>query len=163
LALEINPRDSQAFVNRGVARARLGDKKNAIADFNQAILINPLDSNTFYNRGIAYAELGNNQQAILDFSKSLEINPYDGDTFYNRGAIYLKSNQFAKAVEDFNRVLAINSDRIDARLYRGIARGNLGDKKGAIADLEIVARELRKVGNNLEADNVQKIIKEFDS
>ncbi|WP_192808454.1 tetratricopeptide repeat protein [Microcoleus vaginatus] len=32
----INPNYAEAYNNRGIARSQLGDKKGAVADFNQA-------------------------------------------------------------------------------------------------------------------------------
>jgi tetratricopeptide (TPR) repeat protein len=41
LAIRLNPSDTIAFKNRGLARGNQGDLDGAIADYNNAIRLNP--------------------------------------------------------------------------------------------------------------------------
>lgn len=52
-AVDLAPRDTNAFNNRGSAKDKLGQHKEAISDFNRAIEINPNDADYYYNRGNA--------------------------------------------------------------------------------------------------------------
>ena len=66
---------AQAFNNRELAKADLGDQQGAIADYNQALEINPRYAEVYYNRGLVKATLGDQQGAIADYAQALEINP----------------------------------------------------------------------------------------
>ena len=51
-ALEINPKNSNAYYNRGVSKTNLQDYQGAIADYTKVIEINPQYANAYNNRGI---------------------------------------------------------------------------------------------------------------
>jgi Flp pilus assembly protein TadD len=55
-AIELNPKDADAFIDRGVAYANLKQFEKAIQDYNQAIELNPKDARAFNNRGVVYAD-----------------------------------------------------------------------------------------------------------
>lgn len=72
-AIELNPKDAVAYLNRGRA---YHDKTNydlAIADFDKVIEINPKETSAYLNRGDAFEKKGNAQQAIGDYKKVVEI------------------------------------------------------------------------------------------
>src|SRR6185295_4255648 len=72
-ALLLDPENSAAYVNRGVAKAYLNDYRGAIADYNKCIQLNPLDTNVYRNRGEAMFSLKNYAGAIQDYSKAIEL------------------------------------------------------------------------------------------
>ena len=55
-----------AYNNRGVVYAALGQYQEAIQDYNQAIELDPKHLYAYNNRGVAYAALGQHQEAIRD-------------------------------------------------------------------------------------------------
>jgi hypothetical protein len=73
MAMEIAPKNAEAFNNRGFAYGRLGDHRQAISDYNRAIEINPDYAKAYYNRGIAYAELGCDSEAIEDLKTAAKF------------------------------------------------------------------------------------------
>ena len=77
LAIQINPKDSLAFNNRGLAYRNKGETDSAINNYDQAILISPDFALAYYNRGTAYRNLNDDDHALPDFDKSI------------RSAIYL--------------------------------------------------------------------------
>src|SRR5208283_97365 len=86
-AIELNPKDADAYYNRGNAYKVLRNFKQAISDYNKAIELDPKDADAYRNRGIAYKVLGNFEQAINDYSKAIELDPKDADAYYNRGVV----------------------------------------------------------------------------
>jgi len=115
-ALEIDPRDADAYINRGIAYQREGKYEQAISDFNEAIEIDPKDADAYILRGHAYAHKGycgqaisdDSEQAISDFNKALEINPRDEDTYINRGLTYAEKGQYDQAISDYTKALEVN-------------------------------------------------------
>jgi len=53
-------------VSRGGVYVKLGNHKQAIADYNKAIKLNAEFPLAYYNRGLAYSAFGNHNQAITD-------------------------------------------------------------------------------------------------
>jgi len=86
-AIEIIPRDHQAYNYRGVARALIGKYDEAIADYSKAIEIRPRYAEAYNNRGFARTQMGDLQQALNDYSRALEINPFFVDAYNNKAWI----------------------------------------------------------------------------
>ena len=73
--IEINPRDSDAYLRRGICYRYLEYFDHAIQDYNKAIEINPRYAETYYNRGGVYELLGINDKAQEDCCKAKQIEP----------------------------------------------------------------------------------------
>ncbi len=72
-AIELNPKDAVAFLNRGRVFHNKTNYDSAIADFDRAIEINPKESAAYFNRGDAFEKKGNAQQAIGDYQKVVDL------------------------------------------------------------------------------------------
>ena len=83
--IEINPRNPNAYYNRGRAKNALEDYAGAISDYSKAIEINPRYVDAYYLRGNAKKVSGDYSGAIADFNKAIEINPRYEKAFYNIG------------------------------------------------------------------------------
>ena len=72
-ALKVNPKDANAYNNRGIAWGKKGDYDNAIADFTKAVEIDPQFADAYKNRGSAYYDQGDYDRTCSDFQKSCEL------------------------------------------------------------------------------------------
>jgi tetratricopeptide (TPR) repeat protein len=72
-ALKVNPKDSIAYNNRGLAWWKKGDYDNAIADFTKAVEIDLKFADAYKNRGNAYYDKGDYDRTCSDFQKSCEL------------------------------------------------------------------------------------------
>ena len=61
-AIEIDPKNSIFYYNRGFAYYNLGQWENAIADYSKAIEIDPNNAKAYSDREIAYRKLQNNKK-----------------------------------------------------------------------------------------------------
>lgn len=83
-AIEIIPRDYQAYNYRGVAWALKGNYDKAIADYNNALEIRPRYPEAYNNRGFARTQNGDLSNALNDYARALEINPFFVDAYNNK-------------------------------------------------------------------------------
>ncbi|MGE0712410.1 MAG: protein kinase [Planctomycetota bacterium] len=58
----------------------------------------------------------------------------------DRGVALAKQARWAEARQAFDEALRVRPDFFEAHLNRGIARGNLGDQRGAIEDFDVAVR-----------------------
>lgn len=65
----------QAFVNRGVERARLGEHARAVADFGRALRIDPDNASAYLQRGIVHHDRGAFESAVASYDAALDIEP----------------------------------------------------------------------------------------
>jgi protein O-mannosyl-transferase len=132
--VEKNPRSYWSFINRGHAKASLGDRQGAIKDFNEAIEINPQNEDAFDNRGDVKYFFGDKLGAIEDYNRAIEINKTNPNTFIKRGKSKNALGDFQGAIEDYNKALEINPNFAETYYKRGLAKASQKDMLGAIMD-----------------------------
>ena len=140
-AIELDPKNSRAFSQRGFIKEGLGDYRGAILDFTKCIeLIESADpSYTLYilfYRALAKENIKDYQGAILDYSRGIEIAGIAKSDylFAQRGIIKNKLEDYQGAIEDYNKCIQLNPKYADAYYNRGIAKYSLNDKNGACLD-----------------------------
>jgi len=96
---KIDPKDADAYTNRGIAKAILEQYEAAIEDFDQAIRLDPKDVTAYYNRGIAKVSLEQYETAIQDYDQAIRLEPkLAAAAYYKRGISLLKLNRTDEAV-----------------------------------------------------------------
>ena len=112
-AIEINPKYSKAYNNRGNAKGALKDYDGAIADYSKAIEINSNDEVAYFNRGNTKGSLKDYDGAISDYSKIIEINPNNGSAYKNRGIAKELIGDLKSACADWRRASSLGLKKTD--------------------------------------------------
>ena len=73
--IRLNPRDAEAYTNRGIAWPEKGDLSRAIADLDKAIKLNPKYARTHGDRGITRLVQGKDAEAQQDFARCFHLDP----------------------------------------------------------------------------------------
>jgi protein O-mannosyl-transferase len=142
-----------AWLNRGIAYAKINELDKAIDDISKAIQLDSdyskADRNlakAYYNRGNMYMNNRELNKAVYDFGKSIEINPENPRVYYNRGNVFSDLQEYEKALTDYSK--AIELDPSDAKPYinRGMVYGSLKQFDKALNDFE----KAEKVSPNSE-------------
>lgn len=133
--IDKNPRDADAYYQRGQLYAKRGDNDRALRDFDQAVQLNPNDAEAWNNRCWVRALTGQLQAALEDCNRSLSIQPNFADAFDSRGFIRLKMNDSSSAIADYNSALRGNPEQASALYGRGKAKLKMGDTAGGNADI----------------------------
>jgi tetratricopeptide (TPR) repeat protein len=74
-AIERNPKDSEAYRQRGWAEYEHEEWDRAIADFSRAIELDPNSHTAYWNRGWAHAKKKEYGAAIKDMQKASQLQP----------------------------------------------------------------------------------------
>ncbi len=119
-AVRLAPRQSAAWHNRAVARARLGDLDGAVVDYTYAARLAPNDPEIYFHRGNAYAAAGNLPEAIKDFTSATSIRPTFAKAYFNRGTVRAAAGDVTGAVTDWQ--WAVEAER-DPWTKAAMARG----------------------------------------
>lgn len=101
--LELEPRNTEAYGNRGLAYAQLGEIALAIEDFSRLIEIDPEDAKAYYNRGIRYAQLEDFDRAIADYDRCIELAPAYAVAYFARGLVYQELGRNQEASRDIQK------------------------------------------------------------
>ena len=169
-ALEIDPKNIDAYKYRAFDKSTEDDKEGAIADLTKALEIDPDDWDLYNRRATARLwedpenedSLEDISASINDYLKAIDINPQKGATlglsnaYQKRAELYLRQKLFKEAIEDYDLIVDINTSNRKARTKRGIAKKELGDKKGACMDWQEVL-DIKKGKYESEEDREKEI------
>lgn len=154
-AIELNPEDTVAYNNRCIAHLNLRDYQSAINDCSQSIEIDSQNTKAYSNRGLARSAAGNHQGAIDDYTQAIQINPNDAEAYANRAQVYADLKNYDIAIADYAQAIRLKPTYAGAYNGRGIVRLALGDKRGAIEDLEKAGKYYLEQGWSDAYKNVQ--------
>jgi tetratricopeptide (TPR) repeat protein len=147
---------AQVYMGRALAYAQLKDLPKAIADMNQLIELQPKNATAFYNRGDFYTQSGDPQRAILDLNQAITLQPDYADAIQTRGLAKQSLKDFEGATADFKKAETLlsatiakdpnNINTATVYVHRANTRLGMGNKQGAISDIQTVADLFKKAG-----------------
>lgn len=103
-ALDLNPKNEQAYINHGVINARFGNYEEAISDFKEALRLDPNCAGTYSNIGYVKYELKNYKLALYYLNKAIALKPELVAAYANRAMVNLRMRNFKEARDDFQKV-----------------------------------------------------------
>lgn len=133
-AIDLDPRYSAAFNNRGICRESQQDLDGAIADYTRAIELDPRFAEAFNNRGGLRNKRGDLDGAMADFTRAIELNGKYALAYFNRGVVRFQKKDHDGAIGDYTRSLELDPRQRRAYFNRGFARYLKEDQDGAVAD-----------------------------
>jgi tetratricopeptide (TPR) repeat protein len=99
---------------------------------------------------------GNSGQSLNNFGNFEEF--MRAAPFYLRGNDLLKKKDYQGAIEQYNTAISNYSEHAEAYAQRGVARNQIGDRSGAIEDLQQAAMFFEAQGQPAAAEKVQEIL-----
>ncbi|HEY9825049.1 MAG TPA: tetratricopeptide repeat protein [Stenomitos sp.] len=161
---------AEIYTSRALAYSQSKDLPKAIADMGKLIDLQPRNATAFYNRGDFYLQAGDPQRAILDLNQAIALQPNNADAIQTRGVAKQALKDFAGATNDFKQAVDLlnitiakapnNINTANAYIRRANARLGLGNKQGAIEDIQVVAQLLQQAGmtQGVMYQTVQKML-----
>ncbi len=83
------------------------------------------------------------------------------EMFYQWGVEAARQKRYERAIEQFNQSIARDPVHGPSFLARGIARFEMGDRKGAIEDVELAQSLFKSQGNTARSEQAEKIVTEM--
>ena len=99
--------EASIYSDRGVAKWRLNQTKEAIEDFNKSIQLSPENATVYNNRGNALMDLGHPDEAVKDFDRAIALSPNYGPAYNNRGNARVALGQYNLAFQDFRKAVEL--------------------------------------------------------
>jgi tetratricopeptide (TPR) repeat protein len=127
--------EASIYNDRGVAKWRLNQTKEAIDDFNQSIQLSPENATVYNNRGNALMDLGHPDEAVKDFDRAVALSPNYGPAYNNRGNARVALGQYNLAFQDFRKAVELMPQSAVPFNGRGTAHGELKRYHAAVRDL----------------------------
>ena len=127
--------EASIYSDRGLAKWRLGQTKETIDDFNQAIQLSPENATVYNNRGNALMDLGHPDEAIKDFDRAIALSGNYGAAYNNRGNARAALGQYKPAFHDFRKAVELMPESAVPFNGRGKAHAELKRYHAAVRDL----------------------------
>ncbi len=128
-AIELDPRNSEAYAGLGWVELQAGEPGKAREYFDQALQVNSQDLIAL--RGIAwlYWEQEEYDLALDYYDQVLAIDPTNQKALYNRAYVNMDLQEYASAAADFERLVEIDPAYLTASNYRTLARAYIALEK----------------------------------
>jgi tetratricopeptide (TPR) repeat protein len=133
-AIQLNPKNSEAYARRGACYVGKGEHERAVADINKAIDIDPRNFRAYSNRAGLFLVGRDYERAIADANKAIEINPKLAAAYINRGNAYTGKGEDGRGIADATKALEIDPKLAIAYVNRANIYVRRGDFERAIDD-----------------------------
>ena len=121
-AIELDSKEAESYVYRGITQRRMSQKEHAIADFTTAIELSPEYDWAYANRAYVYYLYDQFPEALKDCNRAIELDSDYARYYSNRAAIYLGiagEGDLELSVTDYDR--AIELEPSNATYYKNKA------------------------------------------
>jgi len=125
----------------GLEKAKNGDLRGAIADFDLCIAKNYKNYNAYFYKAKALIELNEPQNALPNLNLAIENNSANAMFLYYRGKLFFEAGNTQEASADFDKAVSLQPDFADALNYRGVTKEIAGKHAEAIEDYNAAIKE----------------------
>jgi tetratricopeptide (TPR) repeat protein len=105
--LAADPKNSHAYLARGLASASKKDSANTLADFTKAIELDPKATLAYYHRANHFYGNGQYDQALADYNTVIQNDPEFDWAYHVRGWIYYRKKDYDKALADYETAIRL--------------------------------------------------------
>ena len=125
-ALAVGPPQARMHNLLGQALYRLGERLEAIKNFDQAIALDEKLADAHGNRANVLVDAGFPDEALKSFDRALALNPMSATDWLNRGALLQALGRHAEALSSFDKSIMCGPDVPEVHVNRGNALKDLG-------------------------------------
>ncbi|MCX7683299.1 MAG: tetratricopeptide repeat protein [Anaerolineae bacterium] len=136
----------------GEAYAEEGKLEEALAEFQAAAALTPEDPSPWLWVAVLSSELGHKERAEEAFARARSLYGSEYEFLLSRTMILLRLKRLEAALSDVEKAIALDPSSGRGYYTRSLVLLDMGDRLGAIADLEQASRLAHEAGDtHLEA------------
>ncbi|MFM9850589.1 MAG: tetratricopeptide repeat protein [Hyphomicrobiaceae bacterium] len=105
----VSDRRASIHNDRGVTFQRLNLARQALEDFNRAVILFPEGAAAYNNRGNLLLSLGQAKEAFKDFDRALLLAPGYAAAYNNRANAFTRLGDPDAAIKDFSKAIQLSS------------------------------------------------------
>jgi tetratricopeptide (TPR) repeat protein len=159
-AIELGRKGAYVFAARCDTERLVGERSLAKPDCEKALAIDPKSRRGLWARSRLALVESRYTDGIADLNAYIALNPQSSDTaYYYRGYAYNRLHSYQSALDDLRTYVGRQTKDPDGYRERAVARYGVGDKAGALADLDVALTGYRRDGNTTEAEHVAAMVK----
>ncbi|MEF3279905.1 MAG: protein kinase [Elusimicrobiota bacterium] len=112
MAIEKNPNNLDAYIERANTYNLVGDYDEAIKDATYVLINDPQNIHALNIRAWSLYKKGDMESAYNDTSKAIDLKPNYADAMFLRALIYEKQNKFDEMLSDLEKASRLNPNYI---------------------------------------------------
>ena len=97
---------------------------------------------------------------LLEMEGFAELLKAMATSYYETGNSLMKEKNFQGAIEQYSQAIEYNSEYAEAYTNRAVAKAQLGDRSGAVADLQQAATLFQQQGNTEAYQQIQQALQQ---
>lgn len=150
-AIALKEEFADGFLVRAEVLLAMKQGKEALADAEQVIALVPEEEAGYLLRGRIYELLNETASATADYHHTLTLNPFNEEAYLRAGQLLINQEKYDEAITLLDEAIEHNEHFAKAYAERGRAKHLLGDKEGAVKDLQM------SIELNPEGEEAQKL------
>lgn len=158
-AIELGRNSAYVFAARCDTERLVGKTDRAKLDCEKALTLDPRSRRGLWARGRLALVEARYTAGIADFNAYIAQNPTASDTaYYFRGLAYNRINSYRPALDDLRTYVQRQPKDPDGYKERAIASYGIGDKTGALADLNTALHAYHASADTSSAERVTAML-----
>jgi len=129
-AIELDPQDAEARIDKGMTFLVMGKFNESLAAFDEALVIEPNSSTLWREEGLVLSRMGRFNDSLKAYEEAIKIDPINPSALAGRGFTLSRMDRYGEALQAFdNKVIEIDPAYLD---IAGVwfAKGEALDKLG---------------------------------
>lgn len=139
-AIELNPRNAEAWANKGVVLRKLGRLMESVTAHDRAIELKPDLVQAWYNKGVALYELNRFEEALEALDRATKIKPDFAEAWNNSGVTLDELQKYDEALKAFEKAVELAPEYAEAWHNRGATYAKLGRLRDAVTSYDNAVR-----------------------
>lgn len=135
-AIALDPKFTDAIVERAVRLGCLGKFDEALVEFDRAIELGRGGHRVHGLRGIALADQRRFAEAEAAFTAAIDRNPRNIDWWYDRAVARSYLGRFTETIEDAKQAIELDANYVDAYVVLGRGYAGLGQHEPALQNYD---------------------------
>lgn len=135
-AIELDPQDAEAKIDKGITFLVMGKFNESLAAFDEALAIEPNSSYTWIEKGLVLSRMEQFNESLKAYEEALRMDPTNPSAWTGRGSTLSQMGRYDVALQAFDKVIEIDPT------YLGIS-GVWFDKGEALTNWASMMRRLQ--------------------
>ena len=137
------------YFHQGLRHYDLGEWREAIIAFKEALGLKPDSEVTYFSLGIAYSRLEIWEEALASFTRAVEIDPYYAEAYLGIGIAFSMLGWDNVAIQALEKATRIKPEYAHAHYALALSYLKVGDKKSALKEHGILETLDQNLANEL--------------
>jgi tetratricopeptide (TPR) repeat protein len=135
-AIELDPKHSTPYNNKGSVLNKLGKYEEAIAAYDKAIELDPKNAFAYNNKGVVLGNADKYVEAFALFDKAIELDPKYAMAYTNKGNVLNHLGRNKEAIAVCDKAIGIDPKLAIAYIVKGSVLEDLGKHEEAVASYD---------------------------